>query len=328
MSTPGERLPETHPAPQRPAVAAAPAGGAVAPVDPAVSWAAILAGAAAAAALSLVLVILGLGLGLSAVSPWAFEGVDADTFGWSTIAWICITSILAAGMGGYLAGRLRTRWTGVHADETYFRDTAHGFLAWAVATLLTAAVLTTAIGGILGTGAKAGAGGGLAAVAAGGAAADGEAADEALDYHVDQLLRRAPGQPQFPQTRAPDADGQAQAPRFAPLLSERDTDASAFRDEVRRVFIAGLRDDGLDDEDARYLAERLAVVVGIDAQQAQARVDQTWQRLESAHESALEAVDEARKATAYAALWLFISLLMGAFVASLMATFGGRQRDA
>ena len=101
----------------------------------AVSWGAIVAGAAAAAALSLILLILGVGLGLSSVSPWASDGVGATTFGVTTILWLTLTQSLALAMGGYLAGRLRTKWTGVHTDEVYFRDTAHGFLAWAGASM-------------------------------------------------------------------------------------------------------------------------------------------------------------------------------------------------
>lgn len=123
----------------------------------AVSWAAIGAGAAAAASLSLILLILGVGLGLSSVSPWAREGASAATLGLSTILWLTLTQVLASALGGTLAGRLRTRWTEVHADEVYFRDTAHGFLAWAVASLATAALLTSAIGSIVGAGVQAGA---------------------------------------------------------------------------------------------------------------------------------------------------------------------------
>ncbi|MFS2044740.1 hypothetical protein ACEN9Z_11965, partial [Stenotrophomonas geniculata] len=95
------------------------------PSESAVSWGAIFAGAAAAAALSLILLILGVGLGLSSVSPWSFEGVSKETFGWSSIAWLTFTALAASGLGGYLAGRLRTKWTQIHGDETYFRDTAH-----------------------------------------------------------------------------------------------------------------------------------------------------------------------------------------------------------
>lgn len=118
----------------------------------AVAWGAIFAGAAAAAALSLILLMLGTGLGLSSVSPWAYSGISAKSFGVSTILWITFTFIVASGVGGYLAGRLRTRWLSVPIDEVHFRDTAHGFLAWAVATLTTAALLTSTISGILNAG--------------------------------------------------------------------------------------------------------------------------------------------------------------------------------
>ena len=92
----------------------------------AVSWGAIFAGGAAAAALSLILLLLGTGLGLSSVSPWSNEGIDADTLGWSSILWITFMQLAASAMGGYLAGRLRTKWADLHTDEVYFRDTAHG----------------------------------------------------------------------------------------------------------------------------------------------------------------------------------------------------------
>lgn len=165
--------------------------------ESAVSWGAILAGAVAAAALSLILLILGVGLGLSSVSPWSFEGVSKETFGWTSVAWLTFTALAASGLGGYLAGRLRTKWTQIHGDETYFRDTAHGFVSWAVATLLTAGLLTSAIGGVLGAGAKvagatAGAAvstAGVAAAGVGTAAAGGQEGD--LNYWVDSLFRNA-----------------------------------------------------------------------------------------------------------------------------------------
>lgn len=123
----------------------------------AVSWGAIVAGAAAGAALSLILLILGVGLGLSAVSPWVNEGISAERFGMSTIIWLSITQLLSSALGGYLAGRLRTKWVDIHNDEVYFRDTAHGFLAWAVASLATAVLLTSVVGAILGGAIDAGA---------------------------------------------------------------------------------------------------------------------------------------------------------------------------
>lgn len=114
----------------------------------AVSWPAIFAGATAAAALSLILLVLGIGLGFAVASPWA-GGEYSEAMAWSAILWTLFTAFAASAFGGYLAGRLRVRWPGAQHDEVYFRDTAHGFLAWAVATLVTAVALSSVIGHML-----------------------------------------------------------------------------------------------------------------------------------------------------------------------------------
>jgi hypothetical protein len=296
-----------------------PAGPAAAASPSAVSWGAIFAGAAAAAALSLILLLLGTGLGLSSVSPWANEGVSATTLGVSTILWLTFTQLAASAMGGYLAGRLRTKWVSVHMDEVYFRDTAHGFLAWAVATVGTAALLTSAVTSVVGAGLDAGASvaGGASttlAAAAGGAGAAGSEISEPnaegpMPYFVDSLFRTEPGE-------------RAGAP-------PEGSDAALA--EVTRIFANALRMGALPEEDARYVAGVVAERSDVSEQEAQRRVNETFARLqatiEEAEAAAREAADTAREAAARTALWLFISLLIGAFVASWMATFGGRQRD-
>ncbi|HBM3154313.1 TPA: hypothetical protein LVM03_005153, partial [Klebsiella oxytoca] len=120
----------------------------------AVSWGAIFAGAAAAASLALMLLMLGAGLGLTSISPWENHGLAAGTVGIVAIAWLTFTQIVASGMGGYLAGRLRTKWVDTHTNEIYFRDTAHGFLTWAVALLVSAVLLTTTVSSLIGGSAK------------------------------------------------------------------------------------------------------------------------------------------------------------------------------
>jgi hypothetical protein len=283
----------------------------------AVSWGAIFGGAAGAGALSLILLLLGTGLGLSSVSPWATEGIDASTFGVSSILWITFMQLAASGMGGYLAGRLRTRWAGAQPDEVYFRDTAHGFLAWAVATLGTAALLTSVIGAIVGGGIQAGATvAGNAATAAVGAAATGSATaepgttDGPMTYFVDSLFR---------------AEGESGRDRASP----EETTASTA--EVARIFANGIRTGSLPDADVRYVGQVVASRTDLSQQQAEQRVRDVFTRLQTrlneTEAAARQAADEAREASAYAALWLFISLLCGAFIASWMATFGGRQRD-
>jgi hypothetical protein len=284
----------------------------------AVSWGAILAGAAAAAALSLILLILGTGLGLSSVSPWAQSGVTAATFGTGTIVWLTFTQLAASGMGGYLAGRLRTKWLAVHTDEVYFRDTAHGFLAWAIASLATAALLGSVIGSIVGSGVQAGAAmAGGAANAATVAAVAGETSKPDADagpmgYFVDSLFRK---------------DANAQQGENAPV-SDTSVPPTA---EVGRIFAGNAGNETLPAQDVQYLAQMVAQRTGLSQQDAEQRVVETYARMQAkardAATSAKVAADAARKASSHAALWLFISLLFGAFVASVAATLGGRQRD-
>src|ERR1700730_2550402 len=124
-----------------------------------VSWAAVMAGAFVAAALSLALLALGAGIGFSAVSPWENAGVSGSMIGWTAVIWLVLMQLISSSVGGYLAGRLRTKWVRVHTHEVYFRDTAHGFLVWAVGLVVAAAFLTSAatsmIGGVAATAADA-----------------------------------------------------------------------------------------------------------------------------------------------------------------------------
>jgi len=307
--------------------------GEVWPLARAVSWSAILAGAAAAAALSLILLILGTGLGLSSVSPWAYEGASATTIGISAIIWVTLTQILASGMGGYIAGRLRAAWDGVNIDEVYFRDSAHGFLAWAVASLLTAALLSSVIGSIIGGGVQAGAavagGATSAATSATAAAAVRSIAPAGTDsmsggmgntsYLIDSMFRRDLSVP------ATSASGNAGTP--AP---DAERSNAAMAAESTRILVSALRSGALPPEDARYVGQAVAQRTGISQPDAEKRVASTFAGMKTAladaELAAREAADKARKASAYSALWLFISLLIGAFVASLAATLGGRHR--
>jgi hypothetical protein len=302
----------------------------------AVSWGAVFAGAAAAAALSLILLMLGVGLGLSAVSPWASEGASATALGVSTIVWLTATQLVASGMGGYLAGRLRTRWLHTHIDEVYFRDTAHGFLAWAVATLTTAALLTSVVTSIVGTGVQAtatvaGGAASTAATAAVGAVASGAKAGDGQDpmgYFVDSLFRRNAPTPQDAGAATSATQGVAPAAP-QPFTLQRSPQDSI---EVARIFINAGFTDPLPPDDVRHVGQLVAQRTGLSQQEAERRVTDTYERaqtrLREAETAAREAADQARSASAKSALWLFISLLAGAFVASLSATFGGRRRDA
>src|ERR1700694_5694611 len=143
-----------------------------------VSWAAIIAGGVTAAAVSLILLILGAGLGLTTVSPWSNAGASATAIGVGAIIWLVVTQWIAAGLGGYVTGRLRTKWVDVHTHEVFFRDTAHGFLAWAVASIFGIMVVASAGSSALGT-----------ATQAAGTAVAGSAQAAARAYDVDALYR-------------------------------------------------------------------------------------------------------------------------------------------
>lgn len=251
-----------------------------------VSWPAVMGGAFVTAAISLILLSLGTGLGLSSISPWTNTGASASTIGTAAIVWVIMMQLIASAMGGYLAGRLRTKWVSIHSDEVYFRDTAHGFLAWAVAVVITAAFLASAAASMAGGAMQAGA----PATATGAAAM----ANDADAYFVDMLLRS-----DHPSTAGND---------------------SLVRAEFGRIFAHAVLHNDLPAADQAYLAQLVSARTGLNPADADKRVSDVVAQ-------ARQAADTARKAAAHLSLWIFVALLVGAFSASLSATFGGSQRD-
>jgi hypothetical protein len=274
----------------------------------AVSWAAVLAGAFVASAFSLALVALGAGLGLVSVSPWSNNNVSLTAFGILAGAWFIAVQLFSSGIGGYLAGRLRTRWVGVHTDEIYFRDTAHGLLVWGVGAILSAVLLSSAAlsvaSGVAHMGesavqaAGAGAAGPLSQVA-------GQAAGTPNAYFTDMLFR----------TDHPPASA----------------DQNASQTEVGRIFARALSSGDLPAADKTYVAQIVASRTGLAQADAERRVTETFDQAKSAAAQAAakakEAADAARKTGVAVSLWAFLALLVGAFSAAYMATVGGETRD-
>ena len=272
-----------------------------------VSWGAVLAGATAAAALSFILLILGVGLGLSSISPYSHSATEIAA---PTIGWIAFMQLAASGIGGYIAGRLRVKWANVHSDEVHFRDTAHGLLAWAVATLVTVALLAggakAVLGGAIDAGTAVASATGPALASAAATPAGDDAATGAgskLNYYADMLLRSSDSQ-------LPSASDQA---------------------EVNMILATDLAAGSLPAEDRTYLAQLVAKRSGLSQPDAEKRVDDIYGRANQAaadaKAKAKQVAEAARKGAAHSALWMFVALLLGAFVASLCATFGGVQRD-
>lgn len=278
----------------------------------AVSWGAIIAGAFATAALILSLFLLGTGLGLLSASPWPNAGASLTTIGLSAAIWLVIAHVLASGMGGFITGRLRTKWTSTPIDEVFFRDTAHGLLAWAVSVVIGVALLSaialSTISGAAQVGSQAVGTLGAATTTAAAEAA-GRASANSSDptfYFVDRLFR---------------------SDREAP-----DTDRGTVRAEVGRILVNSMAAGDISSADRAYLAEVVAARTGIGQPEAEKRVAEIVRQAKDAKAKAeaniREAADAARKAGSYLALWTFIGMLAGAFTSSYAATIGGRLRDA
>ncbi len=276
----------------------------------AVSWGSIIAGAFAASTLTFILMLLGSGLGLTAASPWTNEGAGVTTFAVSAAIWLVVVQWLSSGLGGYLTGRLRTSWVGIHTDETFFRDTAHGFLAWALATLIVVFVLGSALSAAVGTGVQAVstvASGAAMGASAGATANAGEGnGSDATSYFVDALFR--PADPS----------------RLATPGAEGDAAAAA---QASRILLASAAAGEMSAEDKTYLGQLVAARTGLSEADATSRVDAVLAQAEQAKVAAQQAVDTARKAGAAFALFTALSMIIGAFIASTAAVLGGRQRD-
>ena len=254
-----------------------------------VSWSAVIAGGFVSAALSLILLALGTGFGLSSVSFWSNTGASASSVGKAAIGWLILIEIMSSSMGGYMAGRLRTKWTVIHSDEVYFRDTAHGFLAWCVALVVSAAFLASAATSMVGSSASTQNVGSAAKAGAEGHDLSPNA------YFVDSLFRANGAEP-------------------------KGRNGVSVHDEAEVIFASALEHGDFAPADKTYLGQLVAGATGLSQTDADQRVADVFV-------GAKQAAETVRKAIAHTLLWTFLALLIGAFCASFSATIGGRQRD-
>jgi hypothetical protein len=264
----------------------------------AVSWSAILAGAAVSAGLSLILLLIGSGIGFSVMNPWS-SGAVATTTKAATVAgiYVTVTAVMASAVGGYLAGRLRHLWLGTHPHEAFFRDTAHGLITWAVATVASVALLGTVTSNLTGTAARgAGMGADMAAAREGGTAG---LTDQLFAYDYVAVSKAQGNQVNTGIARDYNGD-RAMAVRLLGRLRGQERDLTTDERQNLAVIVATRTGLSLPD------AEKRVAAVEADARAA---------------------ADTARRVGMMLSFWLAASLLAGALAASLAAWEGGAIRD-
>lgn len=280
----------------------------IASTQSAVSWAAVIAGGVTAAAVAMILLLFGACLGLASISPWAGRGVSAGTFTVFAAIWLIVVQWVASALGGYMAGRLRTKWVAVHTDEVFFRDTAHGFLSWALGVLITAMVLTGAAGSVAGRGTE------LAAQAA-------SNANVANRYFVESLFRQNANPALAGSSSVLGAATPLAAPGVSALSDQQ------MRADATDILAEGALTGGVSQAGSLYLAQLVAQRTGLPPADAQERVTDVLNRERATIRSARQTLDASRKAASGAVVYTFVALLIGAFIASVSGALGGRLRD-
>jgi hypothetical protein len=297
-----------------------------------VSWGAIVAGAVVAAAVSLILLALASGLGLASVSPWPNSGASLTTFSVMTAIGLIVVQWVASGFGGYVTGRLRTKWSGTHTHEVFFRDTAHGFIMWALSTVLVASLLASAAASLVGAGAH-----GAAMVASGAAAGGAGAAGAAMSGGGSAGASGGDGSSGGTGSSAPAGTmspvGSVSAYNVDTLFRSAQTNANAAgsngeaRAEATRILARSLSSGDVPAADRTYLAQLVAARAGISDTEAQKRVDDTIAQVQADETKARQVADSARKASSAASIFTALSMVIGAFIACAAAALGGQLRD-
>ena len=203
-----------------------------------VEWTPVIAGAIVASALSFVMFTFGssLGMALASSSPtWRDASVGLALL---SGLYVILTTVVSLGLGGYIAGRLRSRWpTGPDTNELEFWDGIHGLLVWALAVALGALLAAAATAAIASTAAPTA------------SAPNTTAAEPIIAYDLDRLF----GNPQSPSAAADISSSRAEAARIA------------LRAAARRH-----RDDLI--EGRARLLRLVSARTGLSAPEAEARV--------------------------------------------------------
>ncbi|MDZ4792110.1 MAG: hypothetical protein SGJ17_13035 [Hyphomicrobiales bacterium] len=266
-----------------------------------VDWAAVFAGVFVSTASALLLAGAGAALGLS----FTTSAESAKSAALGAVVWIGIVTLYAAGVGGYISGRLRVNASVAPPEEIGFRDGVSGLLVWALGVLLsgvlaavviTSAAKTVVQAGTTLTGATAGVLGATAPAAGSGP----------VDYLIDRAFRPS-------ETAAATAGG------------------GDVRDEVTRILTASAVKGSVSNEDKQYLARLAAARSGVPEAEARQRIDTLTADAQAAAAKvsgeAKNAADNARKAGALFGVLNTVITLLAGVLAWYTARIGGHHRD-
>ncbi len=260
------------------------------------SWGLAFAGGVVATVVTFFLLVLGSGFGLMLINPLRHAGPSVPVFLTGGAIYFVAAQAFGFAVGGHLAGRLLGPLGETRGQEE-FRAAAHGLVAWAVTVLATLALI--ALAGIAAVG-------GETAVAALYGAHGSRSAPAPTAYLVDVLFR-------------PQRDGAT-----AEAAQGDNTDWGAHA-EAARILQAGLvRGEQLSADDRARLIDLAADGARISRADAAARVDRMQADVQA---KTRKAADVARKAASYASLWIALSLLFGAVVATFAAVSARLEDD-
>ncbi|MCB8879883.1 hypothetical protein ACELLULO517_06530 [Acidisoma cellulosilytica] len=266
---------------------------------PGLSWGAVFGGAVVATAVTVMLTAAGSAFGLAWISPVSSDNPSPVTFTVVAAIWLIIVQWVASFFGGYLAGRLRPALPDIHRDEVTFRDTASGFVAWAVTALFILGLVASGIGSFAGSFAKAAAA--VTASVDAGSASIAAQPGAPTGYDLDKLFRPSRNSAQTSNPQAKAEAGRILATAAVGSVSQPDHD---------------------------YLVQLVEAQTGLAQADASARVDQAIIDENQMIAKAKQVANAARKAAGSFAAYTFFSMLIGAFIACVAGAIGGRQRDA